>query len=176
LHVVVFLEVGQSHLNSIPSHILSNITYVFKHEGPTLFLWGIGWVSFLPWLVITNLVMKNIWVTHIELRVWKLVWFLDSSFVFFVISIISMLYFYKLNSFKVFQQHINVSQYQFPSIISVCLVNGGKPKGLNCNLKFQSAHVVKSTYTINFFSCYLPFTSFELLWQSLITSTIKGIQ
>jgi hypothetical protein len=180
LHVIVFLEVGQSHLNSIPSHVLSKkFTYVFKHEGPTLSLWDIGWVSFLPCSIITNLVMKNIWVTHIKLRVLKLVWFLDSSFVFFVISIISMFYFYKLNffsPFKVFQQHINVSQYQFPSITSICLVSGDRPKGLKCNLKFQSAQVVKNTFTIKKISCYLPFTSFELLWQSLIKSTIKGIQ
>ncbi len=43
LHVVVFLEVGQNHLNSILSHVLSKkFTCVFNHEGPTLSLWDIG--------------------------------------------------------------------------------------------------------------------------------------
>jgi len=36
--------------------------------------------------------------------------------------------------------------------------------------------VATNTFTINFFSCYIPFTTLELLWQSLITLTIKGIQ
>jgi hypothetical protein len=104
LRAAVFLEVGKSHLNSIPLHILSKkFTFVCKHEGPTLSLWDIVWLSVLPCSVITNLVMKNIWVTHTELRVWKLVWFLDSSFVFLVISIFSMLYFCKFNSFNLFQ-------------------------------------------------------------------------
>jgi hypothetical protein len=38
------------------------------------------------------------------------------------------------------------------------------------------SHVARSTFTISFFSCYLTFIAFELLWQSLITLTIKGIQ
>jgi hypothetical protein len=37
-------------------------------------------------------------------------------------------------------------------------------------------HVATSTFTIICFSCYLLFTTLELLWQSLITLTIKGIQ
>jgi hypothetical protein len=39
LHVVVFLEVGKIHLNSIPSHVLSKkFTCMCRHEGPTLSL------------------------------------------------------------------------------------------------------------------------------------------
>jgi hypothetical protein len=42
LLAAVFLEVGKSHLNSIPSHNFSKkFTFVCRHEGPTLSLWDI---------------------------------------------------------------------------------------------------------------------------------------
>jgi len=99
-----FQKLAKSHLNSIPLHVFSKkFTFVCRHEGPTLSFWDTVWLSFLPCSVTKNLVVKNIWVTHIELRVWKLVSFPDSSSVFFVISIFSMLYFCRFNSFNLLQ-------------------------------------------------------------------------
>jgi len=46
--------------------------------------------------------MEYIWVTHTELTVGKLVWFLDCSSTILVISI-SLNYFCRLNSFDLFQ-------------------------------------------------------------------------
>jgi hypothetical protein len=67
-----------------------------------LFLLDTIWLTFLHCLFITKLVMKYIWVTHTELTVGKLVWFLDCSSIILVISV-SLNYFCRLNSFNLFQ-------------------------------------------------------------------------
>lgn len=119
LLVAIFLEVGRGHVNSIPSQVLSKkFTCMCRCESATLFLWNTVWLTFLRCLFITKLVMEYIWITHTELTVGKLVWFLDCSSTIPVIST-SLNYFCKLNSFKVFQQLISVRQYQFSSTTSV---------------------------------------------------------
>jgi uncharacterized protein YqhQ len=64
----------------MPSQVLSKkFTCMCSCESATLFLWNTIWLTFLRCLFITKLVMKYIWVTHTELTVGKLVWFLDCS-------------------------------------------------------------------------------------------------